>query len=75
MLPEQMTIERQFTIKEVSEMVKVSVRTVQRWIKIGRLTANEIPGRGKLRTEYRISKSAIEAIGFKVIDPEEDEDS
>lgn len=71
MIPNPMTIEKQFTIKEVADMLKVSVRTVQRWIKSGRLSATPIAGRGKLRTEYRISKGAIEALGFKVFNGED----
>lgn len=63
-----MTIERQFTINEVAEMLKVTTRTVQRWIKAKRLRAVPIPGRGRTATEWRIPASAIEDMGFRVED-------
>lgn len=65
-----MTIERQFTIKEVANMLKVDPRTIRRWIQNGRLIVVKIPGRGPSSTEYRVPKSSIEAIGFNVIEPE-----
>jgi len=61
-----LVIEKQFTINEVSEMLKISERTVRRWIKSKRLRAVEMPGRGRTATEYRIPESAIVELGFDV---------
>ena len=60
-----LAIEEQFTVAEVSEMLKVSERTIRRWIKSGKLRVTKISGRGPKATEYRISISALEDIGFK----------
>lgn len=65
-----MTIERQFTIGEIAKMLKISERTVRRWIQRGRLEAIEMPGRGRTATEYRIPESSVTALGFKVKDSE-----
>lgn len=66
-----MTIERQFTINELADRLKLNERTIRRWIKSGRLTAIKIPGRGRKATEYRIPQHAIEALGFRVTDEAE----
>lgn len=59
-----MTIDRQFTINEVAELLKLNEKTIRRWIKSGRLRATPFPGRGRSKTEYRISESALLALGF-----------
>jgi excisionase family DNA binding protein len=46
---------RFFTVNEVAEIVGVSVRTVRRWIKSGRLVAHRVRG------VVRISPSDLEA--------------
>jgi excisionase family DNA binding protein len=66
-----MVVEKQFTINEVAEMIRISERTVRRWIKSGRLRAIKIPGRGRAGVEYRIPESAISDLGFKIKDEEE----
>ena len=61
-----MTVEPQFKIKEVADMLRLSERTIRRWIKAGKLRAARFDGRGG--TEYRISISAIKEMGFDVKD-------
>ena len=61
-----MTVDKMFTINEVAEMLKISTRTVRRWIKKGQLRATPMPGRGRSGTEYRISLGAIKEAGFDV---------
>lgn len=58
-------LDRQFTISEVAEMLKLNERTIRRWIKNGRLKATAFPGRGRSATEYRIPESAIIKLGFE----------
>jgi len=65
------TIERQFTITELAEHLKLNERTIRRWIQSGKLEAVAIPGRGQKATEYRIPQHAVEALGFRIIDTEE----
>lgn len=60
-----MTVE-QFTISEVAEMLKISTRTVRRWIKSGRLRATAQPGRGRTATEYRIPITSLEALDYEL---------
>lgn len=68
-----MTIEKHYTIKQVSEQLQLSERTIRRWIHAGRLYAVEFPGR--YGSEYRIPESAITALGFRVQSDEEEESS
>lgn len=48
--------ERYYTIEEVSEMLRVSIRTVYRWIKDGALRAVQVRRSGG----YRIPKDALD---------------
>lgn len=48
--------EKYYTIEEVSKLLRVSIRTVYRWIKQGHLKAMQIMEGGG----YRIPKSEIE---------------
>jgi excisionase family DNA binding protein len=59
-----MTVEKYFTIREVAEMLKLSERTIRRWIKSKRLRAASFPGRSG--SEYRISLASIRDAGFEV---------
>jgi excisionase family DNA binding protein len=67
-----MVIDRQFTINEVAELLKLNEKTIRRWIKSGRLKATPFPGRGRSKTEYRIPESAIVALGFEAKEQSED---
>ncbi len=62
--------ERYLTLPEVAEHLKVSRRTVYRWIKAGDLSAY------KFANEYRITESAlIEFLESRVYRAEGDEDA
>lgn len=63
-----LTIEKHFTIKQVAAALQLSDRTIRRWIKSGKLYAAEYPGR--FGVEYRIPRSALTALGFRVKDEE-----
>lgn len=67
-----MEIEKTFTIKQVAEMLQMSERTIQRWIRGERqgetLRAIELPGRGPHGVEYRIPISALREQGFTIED-------
>lgn len=64
-----MTVEPQFKIKEVANMLRLSERTIRRWIQTGKLRAVQFGGRGGW--EYRISLSAIKELGFDVREDKE----
>lgn len=59
-----LTIEKHFTIRQVADALQLSERTIRRWIKSGKLYAIEFPGR--FGSEYRIPRSALTALGFRV---------
>jgi excisionase family DNA binding protein len=63
-----LTIEKHFTIKQVAAALQLSDRTIRRWIKSGKLYAVEYSGR--FGSEYRIPRSALTALGFRVSDEE-----
>lgn len=63
-----LTIEKHFTIRQVAAALQLSDRTIRRWIKSGKLYAIEFPGR--FGVEYRIPRSALTALGFRVKDEE-----
>lgn len=48
-------IEKIYTLKEVADILRVSIRTIYRMIKSGELDAFRV------RDEYRIRKSTVEA--------------
>jgi excisionase family DNA binding protein len=48
-------IEKIYTLKEVADILRISVRTVYRMIKSGELDAFRV------RDEYRVQKSTLEA--------------
>jgi len=60
-------IEKQFTIAELAEHLKLNERTIRRWIQGGKIEAVAIPGRGKKATEWRIPQRAVEALGFRIV--------
>lgn len=62
-----MTIEKQFTVEEVANILRKSTKTIYRWIESGKIKAAELPGRfGK--SSYLISKSELEKFGIEVKD-------
>lgn len=64
-----MTVERQFTITEVANMLRKSTRTIRRWIEGGRIKAAKMPGRyGK--PSYLIAKSEVEKFGIEIKEDE-----
>ena len=66
-----MAIEQQYTVAEVSKLIKVTQRTIRRWIADGRLSpVNSVPGRFG-HDEYRIPESTV----MKVLRRESDDNA
>lgn len=63
-----MVLETHYTLKEVASQLRVSVRTVQRWIQEGKLRAIELPSGKYGKSGVRIPVSALREAGFSVID-------
>jgi excisionase family DNA binding protein len=57
-----MTDVRLLTVAEAAELLRVHPRTIQRWIRAGKLRAQTIPGRGSHGIGYRIDRTAIRAL-------------
>lgn len=66
-----MVLEAHYTLKEVASRLRVSVRTVQRWIQEGRLHAVELPSGKYGKPGVRIPVSALRDVGFSIVDKDE----
>lgn len=60
-----MTIEPTFTINEVSKALKLSTRTIQRWIDAGKLRAINLSPEGE-KSAWRIPASELRRLGVEV---------
>jgi len=58
-------IEQHYTLREASELLSVSTRTLRRWIQADTLRATKWPSRRG--QEYRISISALVERGFEQV--------
>jgi excisionase family DNA binding protein len=51
--------EKYYTPNEIADILKVSARSVRRWILDGKLLAQALPGRGRAGVEYRVSEADL----------------
>lgn len=51
-----------YTLRQVADMVCVSVETVRQWVKRGQVDAITLPRRGEKRTQTRITQRGLDSV-------------
>ena len=51
LIPKGLSFKGIYTIRDTAQIFGVSTRTIQEWVRDGKLVARELPGRGKFLSE------------------------